>query len=88
MIELFFILLGIFMVVVLVCKLGHAALGGLFTLAVVAFGLWFVIECSSEMAEWDEREKRNKEIQDDAVRQIRETKQMYIDSGWVVPPKM
>lgn len=85
---LFFILLGLFLVVVLVAKVGYSVFGWLFVLAVVVFGCWFVVECNSEVEEWNEREERGRVIQDEAVRQIRERKQMYIDSGWVVPPRM
>jgi hypothetical protein len=34
----------------------------------------------------DEEESKRK--MDEAVEEIRKTKQMYIDSGWVKPPRM
>lgn len=87
--DLFFILFLIFIAIMVVGYLGRGIAGKIGCLVFfIIFIVWFAIELHDEISKQEEQEKIDKKKGEDAVEEIRRTKQMYIDSGWVKPPKM
>ena len=87
--DLFFILFFIFIAIMVVGYLGRRIAGKVGCLiSIIIFIVWFVVELHDEISKQDEQEKTVKEKGEKAIEEMRRTKQMYIDSGWVKPPKM
>ena len=87
--DLFFILFFIFIAIMVVGYLGRGIAGKVGCLiSIIIFIVWFAVELHDEISKQDEQEKTDKEKGEKAIEEMRRTKQMYIDSGWVKPPKM
>lgn len=81
--EWFFILLFVwFIVFVATRKSGFGNLGCL--VLIIVFVIWLGKSCS----DYEQEDRKRQESLDSAVERIHKTKQMYIDSGWVKPPRM
>lgn len=88
--ETFFVLTFIVLVIIAIAKGANKLVGPIGCLALVIIFAVMTCEYDKEIKEEynisDEEESKRK--MDEAVEEIRKTKQMYIDSGWVKPPKM
>jgi len=88
--ETFCIITFIVLVIIAVAKGTNKLLGPIGCLVMVIIFVVMTCEYDKETREEynisDEEESKRK--MDEAVEEIRKTKQMYIDSGWVKPPKM
>ncbi len=78
---LFIIVLVLFFSALAIEKLGGRA-GCVIVLFLLFIGFLFSLD------DYKKEDYERQQKLDEAVEQIRKTKQMYIDSGWVKPPKM
>ena len=88
--ETFFVIAFIILVIIAIAKGTNKLVGPIGCLALVIIFVVMTCEYDKEIKEEynisDEEESKRK--MDKAVEEIRKTKQMYIDSGWVKPPKL
>jgi cell division protein FtsW (lipid II flippase) len=88
--ETFFVIAFIILVIIAIAKGTNKLVGPIGCLALVIIFVVMTCEYDKEIKEEynisDEEESKRK--MDEAVEEIRKTKQMYIDSGWVKPPKL
>ena len=88
--ETFFVISFIILVIIAIAKGTNKLVGPIGCLALVIIFVVMTCEYDKEIKEEynisDEEESKRK--MDEAVEEIRKTKQMYIDSGWVKPPRM
>lgn len=88
--ETFFVIAFIILVIIAIAKGTNKLVGPIGCLALVIIFVVMTCEYDKEIKEEynisDEEESKRK--MDEAVEEIRKTKQMYIDSGWVKPPRM
>ena len=88
--ETFFVISFIILVIIAIAKGTNKLVGPIGCLALVIIFVVMTCEYDKEIKEEynisDEEESKRK--MDEAVEEIRKTKQMYIDSGWVKPPKL
>ncbi len=88
--ETFFIITFIVLVIIAIAKGANKLVGPLGCLTLVI--IFVVMTCEYDRETKDEYnmsdEEESKRKMDEAVEEIRKTKQMYIDSGWVKPPRM
>lgn len=88
--ETFFVIAFIILVIIAIAKGTNKLVGPIGCLALVIIFVVMTCENDKEIKEEynisDEEESKRK--MDEAVEEIRKTKQMYIDSGWVKPPRM
>ena len=88
--ETFFVIAFIILVIIAIAKGTNTLVGPIGCLALVIIFVVMTCEYDKEIKEEynisDEEESKRK--MDEEVEEIRKTKQMYIDSGWVKPPRM
>ena len=88
--ETFFVIAFIILVIIAIAKGTNKLVGPIGCLALVIIFVVMTCEYDKEIKEEynisDEEESKRK--MDKAVEEIRKTKQMYIDSGWVKPPRI
>ena len=88
--ETFFVIAFIILVIIAIAKGTNKLVGPIGCLALVIIFVVMTCEYDKEIKEEynisDEEESKRK--MDEEVEEIRKTKQMYIDSGWVKPPRM
>ena len=88
--ETFFVIAFIILVIIAIAKGTNKLVGPIGCSALVIIFVVMTCEYDKEIREEynisDEEESKRK--MDEAVEEIRKTKQMYIDSGWVKPPKL
>jgi cell division protein FtsW (lipid II flippase) len=88
--ETFFVIAFIILVIIAIAKGTNKLIGPIGCLVLVIIFVVMTCEYDKEIKEEynisDEEESKRK--MDEAVEEIRKTKQMYIDSGWVKPPKL
>jgi cell division protein FtsW (lipid II flippase) len=88
--ETFFVIAFIILVIIAIAKGTNKLIGPIGCLVLVIIFVVMTCEYDKEIKEEynisDEEESKRK--MDEAVEEIRKTKQMYIDSGWVKPPRM
>ena len=88
--ETYFVIAFIILVIIAIAKGTNKLVGPIGCLALVIIFVVMTCEYDKEIKEEynisDEEESKRK--MDEAVEEIRKTKQMYIDSGWVKPPKL
>ena len=88
--ETFFVIAFIILVIIAIAKGTNKLVGPIGCLALVIIFVVMTCEYDKEIKEEynisDEEESKRK--MDEAVEEIRKTKQMYIDSGCVKPPRM
>ena len=88
--ETFFVIAFIILVIIAIAKGTNKLVGPIGCLALVIIFVVMTCEYDKEIKEEynisDEEESKRK--MDEAVEEIRKTKQMYIDSGWAKPPKL
>ena len=88
--ETFFVIAFIILVIIAIAKGTNKLVGPIGCLALVIIFVVMTCEYDKEIKEEynisDEEESKRK--MDEAVEEIRKTKQMYIDSGWVKPPRI
>jgi Ca2+/Na+ antiporter len=88
--ETFFVIAFIILVIIAIAKGTNKLVGPIGCLALVIIFVVMTCEYDKEIKEEYNisEEEESKRKMDEAVEEIRKTKQMYIDSGWVKPPRM